>query len=171
MLRRVTPPGTVLPDVRLEYRQEGRTCGRELGTYALLVGVGTLPLLYAGIASYAAPHTLPEAGHSFSVGTALRHVLAGISYVLAAAVVGAISMGIQIATPSGFAVGPAVLQPLFLLLGGLIIAGAFVGLQLWRYETFQGTLTRDTVLGTAVLGVLLAVSPIVANWVFGGNIG
>ncbi len=39
MLRRVAPPGTVLPDVYLEYHQDGRTFGRQLGTYALLVGV------------------------------------------------------------------------------------------------------------------------------------
>jgi len=45
MLRRVAPPGTVLPDVHLEYHQDGRTFGRQLGTYPLLVGVpGERPL-------------------------------------------------------------------------------------------------------------------------------
>ena len=39
MLRRVAPPGTVLPDVYLEYHQDGRTFGRQLGTYALLVAI------------------------------------------------------------------------------------------------------------------------------------
>ena len=39
MLQRVVPPGTVLPDVHLEYHQDGKTFGRQLGTYALLVGV------------------------------------------------------------------------------------------------------------------------------------
>ena len=39
MLERVAPPGTVLPDVYLEYHQDGRTFGRQLGTYALLVGI------------------------------------------------------------------------------------------------------------------------------------
>ncbi|MEY7851505.1 radical SAM protein [Natrarchaeobius sp. A-rgal3] len=39
MLERVVPPGTVLPDVHLEYHQDGRTFGRQLGTYPLLVGV------------------------------------------------------------------------------------------------------------------------------------
>ncbi|MFB6267023.1 MAG: radical SAM protein [Halodesulfurarchaeum sp.] len=39
MLRRVAPPGTVLPDVHLEYHQDGRTFGRQLGTYPLLVGI------------------------------------------------------------------------------------------------------------------------------------
>jgi len=39
MLKRVVPPGTILPDVYLEYHQDGRTFGRQLGTYALLVAV------------------------------------------------------------------------------------------------------------------------------------
>ena len=39
MLQRVAPPGTVLPDVNLEYHQGGRTFGRQLGTYPLLVAV------------------------------------------------------------------------------------------------------------------------------------
>ncbi|PSQ29437.1 radical SAM protein [Halobacteriales archaeon QS_9_67_15] len=39
MLQRVAPPGTVLPDVHLEYHQDGKTFGRQLGTYALLVAV------------------------------------------------------------------------------------------------------------------------------------
>ncbi|PSQ08562.1 radical SAM protein, partial [Halobacteriales archaeon QS_5_68_33] len=39
MLRRVAPPGTVLPDVHLEYHEDGKTFGRQLGTYPLLVGI------------------------------------------------------------------------------------------------------------------------------------
>jgi radical SAM superfamily enzyme with C-terminal helix-hairpin-helix motif len=39
MLQRVTPPGTVLPNVHLEYHKDGRTFGRQLGTYPLLVGI------------------------------------------------------------------------------------------------------------------------------------
>ncbi|AXR80942.1 radical SAM protein [Natrarchaeobaculum sulfurireducens] len=39
MLERVSPPGTVLPDVHLEYHQDGTTFGRQLGTYPLLVGI------------------------------------------------------------------------------------------------------------------------------------
>jgi radical SAM superfamily enzyme with C-terminal helix-hairpin-helix motif len=39
MLERVAPVGTVLPDVTLEYHQDGKTFGRQLGTYPLLVGV------------------------------------------------------------------------------------------------------------------------------------
>ncbi len=39
MLERVAPPGTVLPDVHLEYHENGTTFGRQLGTYPLLVGV------------------------------------------------------------------------------------------------------------------------------------
>jgi len=45
MLRRVAPPGTVLPDVHLEYHRDGKTFGRQLGTYPLLVGLpGERPL-------------------------------------------------------------------------------------------------------------------------------
>jgi radical SAM superfamily enzyme with C-terminal helix-hairpin-helix motif len=39
MLQRVAPPGTVLPDVHLEYHEDGYTFGRQLGTYPLLVGI------------------------------------------------------------------------------------------------------------------------------------
>ena len=45
MLQRVAPPGTVLPNVHLEYHQDGKTFGRQLGTYPLLVGIpGERPL-------------------------------------------------------------------------------------------------------------------------------
>ena len=45
MLERVAPPGTVLPDVHLEYHEGGKTFGRQLGTYSLLVAVpGERPL-------------------------------------------------------------------------------------------------------------------------------
>ncbi|WP_049996891.1 radical SAM protein [Halococcus sediminicola] len=39
MLQRVAPAGTLLPDVHLEYHQDGKTFGRQLGTYPLLVAV------------------------------------------------------------------------------------------------------------------------------------
>jgi radical SAM superfamily enzyme with C-terminal helix-hairpin-helix motif len=39
MLRRLAPIGTVLPDVHFEYHEGGRTFGRQLGTYPLLVGI------------------------------------------------------------------------------------------------------------------------------------
>jgi radical SAM superfamily enzyme with C-terminal helix-hairpin-helix motif len=45
MLERVAPPGTIIPNVYLEYHEDGTTFGRQLGTYALLVGVpGERPL-------------------------------------------------------------------------------------------------------------------------------
>ncbi|WP_254767249.1 radical SAM protein [Salinilacihabitans rarus] len=45
MLERVAPPGTVLPEVHLEYHEDGRTFGRQLGTYPLLVAIpGEHPL-------------------------------------------------------------------------------------------------------------------------------
>ncbi|WP_435195686.1 radical SAM protein [Natronomonas sp. EA1] len=39
MLERVAPPGTILENVHLEYHQDGKTFGRQLGTYPLLVGL------------------------------------------------------------------------------------------------------------------------------------
>jgi radical SAM superfamily enzyme with C-terminal helix-hairpin-helix motif len=39
MLQRVAPPGTVLENVHLEYHRDGKTFGRQLGTYPLLVGL------------------------------------------------------------------------------------------------------------------------------------
>ncbi|MEF8854292.1 MAG: radical SAM protein [Haloarculaceae archaeon] len=39
MLQRLAPPGTVLRDVHFEYHQDGKTFGRQLGTYPLLVGI------------------------------------------------------------------------------------------------------------------------------------
>ena len=45
MLQRVAPAGTVLTDVHLEYHEGGKTFGRQLGTYPLLVGIpGERPL-------------------------------------------------------------------------------------------------------------------------------
>ncbi|WP_255170170.1 radical SAM protein [Natrononativus amylolyticus] len=45
MLARVAPPGTLLSDVHLEYHRDGRTFGRQLGTYPLLVAIpGERPL-------------------------------------------------------------------------------------------------------------------------------
>ena len=137
--------------------------------YAVFVAVGTLPLLYAGIASFAAPQTASDAAHSFSTATALRHVVAGISYVLGAAAVGAIGLGAQIGTTDEFTVVPAVLQPSFLTLGGGIVAGAFVCLQLWRYDAPLDTVGRHTILGTVLLGGLLALSPLIAFWIFRGT--
>ncbi|MEF8779171.1 MAG: radical SAM protein [Haloferacaceae archaeon] len=39
LLRRVAPAGTVLPGVHLEYHRDGKTFGRQLGTYPLLIGL------------------------------------------------------------------------------------------------------------------------------------
>lgn len=136
--------------------------------YAVLVALGTLPLLYTGTASFAAPRSAADGPHSLSAGTALRHGVAGIAYVLGAAVVGSIGLGTQIAVGGDSTILPAPLQPSFQYLGGTVVAAAFVCLQLWRYDTPVGGLARRTVLGTVALGVLLALSPAVAYWVFGG---
>ena len=63
--------------------------------YSLLVAVGTLPLLYTGLASYAAPRPSADEAYSFSTMAAIRHVVAGVAYVLSAGVVGAIGFGAQ----------------------------------------------------------------------------
>lgn len=134
--------------------------------YAVLVALGTLPLLSAGIASFAAPEAEAEVAHSFSAVTALRHIVAGVSYVFGAAVVGAIGFGVQMAVKSSPTALPTILRPTFLYLGGLIVAGVFVCLQLWRYDTSAAALARRTILGTMSLGALLALSPAIAFWVF-----
>lgn len=136
--------------------------------YAVLVALGTLPLLYAGVASFAAPQSTADNPHSFSAIAAIRHAVAGISYVLGAAAVGAIGIGVQMGMGSDSTSIPAAFQPSFLYLGGMLVAGAFVSLQLWRYNAPLGRLARRTVLGTVALGVLLAMSPAVAFWVFNG---
>ncbi len=136
--------------------------------YAVLVSLGTLPLLYAGVASFAAPQLGADGPHSFSTTTAIRHTIAGLTYVLGAAAVGAIGIGAQIGMGSESITIPAAFQPLFLYLGGIIVAAAFICFQLLRYDTPIGRLDRRTVLGTVVLGILLALSPAVAFWVFNG---
>ena len=97
---------------------------------------------------------------------AIRHVVAGVAYVLTAAVVGAIGFGAQMGAPDQFAGIPAETYPSLLMLGGVLIAVAFVSLQLWRDETALRMQNRGTILGTTLLGVLIAMSPNVAFWVF-----
>jgi radical SAM superfamily enzyme with C-terminal helix-hairpin-helix motif len=84
MLRRVAPPGTVLPDVHLEYHRDGRTFGRQLGTYPLLVAVpGERPLgetVDAAVVDYgyrsvtAVPHPLDVNAASMDELTAIPGV-------------------------------------------------------------------------------------------------
>lgn len=134
--------------------------------YALLVAIGTLPLLYAGLASYAAPQPSPDNAHSFSPIAILRHVAAGVAYSVGAAVVGAIGIGVQLGAPEGAAAWTIGEQPSLLVLGGVIVGVTFVAFQLWRYDTTLRTLNRGILLGTAVLGVLVAISPVIAFWIF-----
>ena len=131
--------------------------------YALVVAFGTLPLLYRGFGTFASPTTLPAESESPSMTAAIRHVVAGVAYVLAAAVVGALGFGADFAVSTGSSPSPL---PSLLIVGGVVVAGAFVGLQLWRYE---GSLELRTVATTVVLGVFLALSPSVALWVFEGS--
>lgn len=103
--------------------------------YAVLVALGTLPLLYACVASFAAPQPATEEPYRFSAVAAIRHTVAGISYVLAAAAVGALGIGLQLGMTSDSTTIPALFQPAFLHFGGVLVAGAFVSPQLWRYDT------------------------------------
>ena len=143
--------------------------------YAAAVGVLTVPFLYTGIGSYASPAVLPTDAEPFALAGVLRHVVAGISYVVAATAVGAVGIGIDFAASSGSdslpAVGfpsfPSPGFPPFLLLGGVVIAGVYVTVQLWRYERPVRDLGWETVFGTVVLGVFLAAAPAVALWIFG----
>lgn len=132
--------------------------------YAVLVALGTLPLPYAGVASFAAPQPASDGPHPFSPLAAVRHAVAGVSYVLGAAVVGAIGFGAQIGMGRDAAAVPAP----FLYLGGVLVGGVFVSLQLWRYDTPLDETAPATTLGTVTLGILLALSPAVAYWVFSG---
>lgn len=138
--------------------------------YAALVAIGTLPLLYTGIASYAAPQPSPGDAYSFSTAAALRHVAAGFLYTLAAAAVGGIGYGATFAlsnVPSWMA---AWLAQLFIA-GGLLVPVTYVALQLWRHKDTAGPLNKQTIIGTTALGALLALSPRVALWMFEGGMG
>lgn len=137
--------------------------------YAVIVSFGTLPLLYAGIASFAAPEPGADAPHVFSAEAIIRHVVAGISYVLSAAAVGAIGIGAQLEVRDGFAAIPTVFQPFVLYFGGVLVAGVFVVFQLWRYDTSLTKISWPTLAGTVALGILLALSPAVALWILSGS--
>ncbi|MFB6113842.1 MAG: hypothetical protein ABEJ58_07035 [Halodesulfurarchaeum sp.] len=134
--------------------------------YALLVAFGTIPLLYTGLASYAAPQPSSDDTYSFSTVAAFRHIVAGVSYVVCAGIVGAIGFGAQMAAPDQSAGLQAAIYASVPDLGGLLIAVAFVALQLWRADTALRTRNRGTILATTILGLLIAVSPHVAFWVF-----
>lgn len=131
----------------------------EVFPYACVVAVGTLPLLYANIASFAAPDTDADDFHSYSWDATVRHVVAGFLYVVGATIVSAIGIGIQIMREDQTIL--ETFQPWFLI-GSGIVAVAFVGAQLWRYDRPLRTLPLRTVLGTLVLGGLLALSIVAA---------
>lgn len=132
--------------------------------YALLIAIGTLPLLSGGIASFAAPRWIgPEAPGSSSQAD-LRHIIAGVSYALAATVVGAHGIIVQNSLGRELRVLPPPYQPSFLVSGGVLVAVVFVSLQFWRFNAPLKKLSRRRILGTVGLGVLLALSPKVAYW-------
>lgn len=137
--------------------------------FALVVGVATLPLCYLGIATYASPAVLPDGDESPSAAALARHVLAGVGYTLAAAVVGAVGIGADFATTNEGAV-PADVLPSFMYVAAGVVAVAFVGLQLWRQDATRRGLDGRAVVATVGLGVPLAVAGRVALWVFGNGL-
>ena len=135
--------------------------------YAVAVSVVTLPLLYAGAGSYASPAAVLDAERPAPVD-ALRHVAAGIVYVLAAGAVGAIGVGASFAADSGSSTLPTALRPVLMVAGSALVAATFVGLQLWRHDGPAGDLETRTLLGTIVLGLFLLPAGPVALLLFGG---
>lgn len=136
--------------------------------YAVAVAVATFPLVYLDAGSYASPRSLPGATDAPTWVAALRHAVAAVGYVLAAAMVGGVGIGLDFFVPSGGDGIPGG-QPVFMLLGSGLVGVTFVVLQLWRYEAPLAALERRTVLGTLVLGALLVPAGRVALWVFGNG--
>lgn len=135
--------------------------------YAALVAVGTLPLLSAGVASFAAPDPQARVAHSFSDDTAIRHFTAGLYYGIGASILSFIGFGVDIVRKDMSRAALEAVHPLFMpLYGSVIVAVIFVWFQLWRYDAPLDAIPRRTVVGTTVLGVLLALSPAAAFWVF-----
>lgn len=133
--------------------------------FALAVGIVTLPFVYTGTATYAAPTLLPEAGGSASATAVVRHFAAGFAYALAAGVVGAIGLGADFATANEPAV-PTGSLPSFTLLGGSVVAACYVALQLWRHDATPRGVDRRAVAGTVALGAALAPAGRAAVWTF-----
>jgi len=134
--------------------------------YAVVVAIGTLPLVWLDSAGYASPEA--AAGDTSRTGVAAHHVAVGFGYALASACVGSVLVGAELAglpLPSGFVV------PSGAAVGGLLIGGAFASLQSWRYRTLGTALDWRTAGTTVGLGVLLALSPAVTYWQFGGRLG
>lgn len=68
MLERVTPAGTILPGVHLEYHKDGKTFGRQVGTYPLLVGIPGMRTLGRTI-------DVAVVGHGYRSVTGIPHPL------------------------------------------------------------------------------------------------
>ncbi|WP_435067318.1 hypothetical protein [Haloplanus sp. C73] len=133
--------------------------------YAAVVAVGTLALLRLGYAGYASP-TVADGGPSTTA--AVRHAGAGFGYGLASACVGSVLVGAEVA---GLPLPGAFPIPSGAVVGGLLVGGAFVASQLWRYRALDVAHDWQTVATTAALGALLCLSPAVTYWRFGGRLG
>jgi hypothetical protein len=135
--------------------------------YAAAVAVVTLPVLWAGSPGYASPESVTAADGPTTV-QAVQHVVVGGGYALASAGLGGVLVGAEVA---GLPLPSGVVVPAGAIAGGLLTGGTFVAIQLWRYRTLDVPLDPRTTLVTVGLGGLLAPSPAVAYWLFGGRIG
>jgi len=133
--------------------------------YALAVGLVTLPFVYPGVATYAAPSVLPDPGESATAAAVVRHFVSGFAYVLAAGVVGAVGLGADFASANEPVV-PTDVLPSFMLVAGGVVGACFVALQLWRHAATPDGIDARSVVGTGVLGLALVPAGRVAVWVF-----
>lgn len=141
--------------------------------YAAAVAVGTVPVVGLGVAGFAPPEAVaPGTGWSRR-RVAVAHAAVGFCYALAAAFVGSLLLGAEMAGGSSVApaLGDALGVPVGTVAGGVAVGGAFVALQLWRCRGVGVPLDRRTVATTAALGALLVPSPATAYWLFGGAFG
>lgn len=134
--------------------------------YAAFVAVVTLPVLWTGIAGYASPESAPGDGDAVTIERAVHHVTVGAFYALSSAFVGSLFIGLEFVwSPIGGGFG----VPGGAFVGGLLVGGAYVTLQLWRYRTLDGSLEPRTTTATVLLGALLVLSPVVTYWLFDGS--
>mgnify|MGYP000002769736 FL=1 len=137
------------------------------GPYAAIVAVATLPVLWVGSAGYASPESTAVADGP-TTAQVVQHVVVGGGYALASAGLGGVLVGAELA---GLPLPSGVVVPAGAIVGGLLTGGTFAALQLWRYRTLDVTPGPWSTLVTVGLGGLIAPSPAVAYWLFGGRLG
>lgn len=144
--------------------------------YALLVTLGTLPLLWMAHPGYASPTSAREGnGASPTLSLVTRHVVAGLFYSLAAVFVGVLCFAVTFALPSlsgsGLPRPPTPgLDGTFpipwpMLVGGILVASVFLACSLVRSRAV-GSDSRRQRLVTTALAVLVALAPAATFAVF-----